>query len=79
MSSENDYDRFYRPYWAYWAHSEVRDDRVAVFATSLGRGTYQYTYLMRASVAGEFRALPSRAWEMYFPRSLVAAREPCSR
>lgn len=63
----NDYDPFYLPYWNYWAHSEVRDDRVAVFATSLQRGTYEYTYLMRASVAGEFRALPSRAWEMYFP------------
>jgi uncharacterized protein YfaS (alpha-2-macroglobulin family) len=65
--SENDYDRFYTPYWTYWAHSEVRDDRVAVFATYLGRGTYEYTYLMRASVSGEFRALPAQAWEMYFP------------
>lgn len=65
--SENDYDRFYKPYWTYWAHSEIRDDRVAMFATHLGRGTYEYTYLMRASVSGQFRALPARAWEMYFP------------
>ena len=61
------YDRFFQPYWTYWAHSEVRDDRVAVFATYLGRGTYEYNYLMRASVSGEFRALPAQAWEMYFP------------
>ncbi len=62
-----DEDHFFRPYWSYWAHSDVRDDRVAVFATYLGRGTYEYTYMMRASVAGEFRTLPARAWEMYFP------------
>lgn len=58
---------WFQPYWAYWAHSEVRDDRVAVFATYLGRGTYEYSYMMRASLAGEFRALPARAYEMYFP------------
>jgi uncharacterized protein YfaS (alpha-2-macroglobulin family) len=65
--SENDWDVFYEPWWNYWAHSEVRDDRVAVFADYLGRGTYEYTYLMRASVAGEFRVLPTQAYEMYFP------------
>lgn len=58
---------YYRPYWSYWAHSEVRDDRVAAFATFLGRGTYEYTYMMRASVSGNFRALPTTASEMYFP------------
>ena len=57
----------YLPYWVYWAHTEMRDDRVAAFATFLPRGTYEYVYLTRASIAGEFRALPARAWEMYFP------------
>ncbi|MBI1800565.1 MAG: hypothetical protein HYR71_02920, partial [Chloroflexi bacterium] len=56
-------DWWLRPYWSYWAHSEVRDDRVAAFATFLGRGTYEYSYIMRASVAGEFRTPPARAWE----------------
>jgi uncharacterized protein YfaS (alpha-2-macroglobulin family) len=40
---------------------------VNVFATFLGRGTYEYTYTIRASVAGEFQTLPAQAWEMYFP------------
>ena len=31
------------PYWQYWAHTEIRDDRVAVFATYLGRGVYEYS------------------------------------
>ncbi|MGB8647126.1 MAG: Ig-like domain-containing protein [Anaerolineae bacterium] len=67
VQAANNYDSFYQPYWNYWAHSEVHDDRVAVFATYLGRGAYEYTYMMRASVGGEFRALPTNAYEMYFP------------
>ncbi len=58
---------WFKPYWEYWTHSEVHDDRVVAFATYLERGTYQYSYLARASVTGEFRVLPARAWEMYFP------------
>jgi uncharacterized protein YfaS (alpha-2-macroglobulin family) len=60
-------DPWSRPYWYYWADTEVRDDKVAAFSTFLSRGTYEYTYTMRASVSGEFRTLPARASEMYFP------------
>ena len=60
-------DRYGWPYWHYWSHTEIRDDRVAVFATYLGRGVYEYSYIIRAALAGQFRALPARAWEMYFP------------
>ncbi len=59
--------RYGQPYWFYWAHTEIRDERVAVFATTLGRGSYEYSYIIRASLAGQFRAMPARAWEMYFP------------
>ncbi len=61
------YGRWFQPYWTYWAHSEVRDDKIAAFATYLGRGTYEYSYMMRASVLGQFQTLPARAYEMYFP------------
>lgn len=64
---EGEGEEWYRPWWSYWAHSEVRDDRVAAFATYLAKGTYEYTYLMRAGAAGDFRTLPATAWEMYFP------------
>jgi uncharacterized protein YfaS (alpha-2-macroglobulin family) len=62
-------DRYFSPFWQYWAHTEIRDDRVAVFATYLGRGVYEYSYTIRAGLAGTFRALPARAWEMYFPET----------
>jgi hypothetical protein len=55
--------------WGWWwfSHTEMRDEKVALFATYLPRGTYEYTYLMRASVPGEFLVLPVEAYEMYFP------------
>jgi uncharacterized protein YfaS (alpha-2-macroglobulin family) len=31
------------------------------------RGVYEYSYLMRASVPGEFNVIPATAYEMYFP------------
>ena len=55
------------PPWWYFVHSEVRDEKVALFATYLPAGTYQYTYLMRASLAGSFLTMPATAFEMYFP------------
>ena len=55
--------------WGWWwfSHSEMRDEKVALFAQVLPRGTYEYTYLMRASVPGEFHVMPSTAYQMYFP------------
>ena len=58
------------PYWWFWGHSEIRDDRIALFADSINNGTYEYTYIMRASVAGTFNALPARAYPMYDPMVL---------
>ena len=55
------------PYWWYFAQSELRDEKVVLFATYLGKGTYEYTYLIRASVPGRFLTMPTQAYEMYFP------------
>ncbi|MBE9508912.1 MAG: alpha-2-macroglobulin, partial [Chloroflexi bacterium] len=55
--------------WGWWwfSHTELRDEKAVLFATYLPRGTYEYTYLIRASLPGEFRAIPTHAYEMYFP------------
>ncbi|MFZ5916940.1 MAG: Ig-like domain-containing protein [Chloroflexota bacterium] len=55
--------------WGWWwfSHTEIRDEKVALFATYLPKGTYEYTYLMRASVPGAFHTMPALAYEMYFP------------
>jgi uncharacterized protein YfaS (alpha-2-macroglobulin family) len=53
--------------WWWFSHSEMRDEKVTLFATYLPRGTYEYTYLMRASLPGEFLVMPGTAYQMYFP------------
>ncbi|NLE76909.1 MAG: alpha-2-macroglobulin, partial [Chloroflexi bacterium] len=55
--------------WWWWqpTHSELRDEKVALFSTFLPQGTYEYTYLMRASLPGEYLTMPAQAYEMYFP------------
>ena len=58
--------------WQWWRRGgfdyfERHDDRVNVFATRLGEGEHDYTYLLRATTAGVFIAAPAHAEEMYEP------------
>ena len=53
--------------WWYFSHAELRDEKAVLFATYLPKGTYEYTYSIRASISGEFRVIPSHAAQMYFP------------
>ncbi len=55
------------PGWQPWSHVDVRSDRVALFATYLGKGAYQFVYMARASLPGEYRVLPTSGHEQYFP------------
>ena len=62
------------PLWWYWgwgwwwfSNTDLRDEKLTLFATSLPAGTYEYTYLLQIGMAGEYRVLPPTAYEMYFP------------
>jgi uncharacterized protein YfaS (alpha-2-macroglobulin family) len=55
--------------WWWFSHTELRDEKAVLFATYLPRGTYEYTYLIRASLAGEYRVIPTNAYQMYFPET----------
>src|SRR6185436_11658225 len=46
---------------------ERHDDRVNLFATRLGEGTHEFSYLVRATTAGTFVTAPTHAEEMYEP------------
>ena len=48
-------------------HVERHDDRVTLFATRLGEGTHEFTYLVRATTMGHFVAAPAHVEEMYEP------------
>jgi uncharacterized protein YfaS (alpha-2-macroglobulin family) len=69
LSASERRDWYGREGWGWWwfSHSEMRDEKTVLFATYLPRGTYEYTYLMRAGVVGEFLVPPANAYEMYFP------------
>jgi hypothetical protein len=64
-----DWNRYLYEGWGWWAfdHVELRDEKVALSATTLPAGTYEYVYLVRAAIPGEFRVIPPTAWELYFP------------
>ncbi len=53
--------------WWYFTHREIYDDRVAVFAGYLPAGTYEYTYVIRPSIVGQFKVMPASAEQTYFP------------
>ncbi len=57
------YQKFYPDF------SELRDDRLFLFAQSLSPGTYSYEYYVRATTPGTFSHLPAVASEMYFPEN----------
>ncbi|OIO98973.1 MAG: hypothetical protein AUK03_00335 [Anaerolineae bacterium CG2_30_64_16] len=57
-------------WWDWWwtpTNTDLRDEKVALFATWLNPGSYQFRYQIRASLPGHFLTLPPTAYEMYFP------------
>jgi uncharacterized protein YfaS (alpha-2-macroglobulin family) len=54
-------------YWQEYGYNnkEVHGDRVSFFITELAKGNHTFTYLARATHAGEFVALPAEASAMY--------------
>lgn len=55
--------------WGWWhfGSPQIRDDRVAWAADVLPPGTYQLVYTLVIVHPGEYRVLPARAWQFYFP------------
>ena len=62
-------DSFATRFWWYrwFDHQNLRDDRAEAFATWLGAGSYEYTYVTRATTPGTFVVPPARAEQMYEP------------
>ena len=53
--------------WWYFSHTEFRDEKVVIYATYLPAGTYEYSYTIRAGLAGEYNVIPTTGQEFYFP------------
>ncbi|MEM7127312.1 MAG: Ig-like domain-containing protein [Chloroflexota bacterium] len=59
-----------RGWWWYWwspNYVDIRDDKVAFFATFIRSGTYEYRFQARATVPGAYQVRPVYAEQMYFP------------
>ena len=54
-------------WWGSFNHTELRDDRVLLFADYLRRGEHSYTYVARATTPGTFVHPPVQAELMYQP------------
>jgi hypothetical protein len=53
--------------WQWFEHQNMRDDRVEAFTSYLAGGTYEYTYIARATTPGQFVVPPAKAEELYAP------------
>jgi uncharacterized protein YfaS (alpha-2-macroglobulin family) len=62
-------DDDWRSLWrgGYFDHVEKHDDRVVAFATRLGSGRHEFSYLVRAATAGTFDAPGATVEAMYAP------------
>jgi uncharacterized protein YfaS (alpha-2-macroglobulin family) len=61
------YDYPFLWWWRWYSRSELRDDKVVLFADYLPKGTYEYSYTMRATLPGDYHVIPTLATEFYFP------------
>ncbi len=54
-------------YWTWYEHQNLRDDRAEAFSSYLWAGTYEYSYVARATTPGTFVVPPAKAEEIYAP------------
>ncbi|MEM7030931.1 MAG: Ig-like domain-containing protein [Chloroflexota bacterium] len=54
-------------WWRWYSRSELRDEKVVLFADFLNKGTYEYSYTFRTTLPGDYHVLPTVVQEMYFP------------
>lgn len=60
-------DRWWWWWWPWYDHQNLRDERAEAFTSLLWEGTYNYSYVARATTPGEFVVPPAKAEEMYTP------------
>jgi len=53
--------------WWYFNTPQIYDDHIAWAVKYLPAGTYELTYTLVLSQPGQYRVIPARAWQFYFP------------
>ncbi len=53
--------------WWYFNNIEYRDEKVVIYADYLPAGTYEYSYVIRTGLPGEYNVIPPTGQQFYFP------------
>ena len=56
-------------WWQWFNHQNLRDDRAEAFTNRLWAGSYEYSYVARATTPGTFVVPPTTAEEMFHPET----------
>jgi len=67
QAEDSRWGEWYHWWWHWYSRTEMRDDKVVLFADYLSAGTYEYTYTFRATLPGQYQVIPTVASEFYFP------------
>lgn len=60
--------------WYYFSAPKVYDDHISFAADYLPAGTYDITYVIIPTTAGEFQVLPAHAWVYYYPEMMGTSK-----
>jgi uncharacterized protein YfaS (alpha-2-macroglobulin family) len=68
IEDENNYRSYPYYYWRWWySDKEVRDNRVTFFATYIGVGEYEFSYIIHTQIPGNYNVNPAKGMLMYYP------------
>ncbi len=71
-------DKGHLDYWDWdhwWVGRDIRDEKISFYLDSLSPGKHVVTYRMRASIPGDYRAMPAQVFAMYDPRVRATTAE----
>jgi len=67
IEEEKDYSGYSYYWWRWWyADKDIRDNKVTFFATYLYNDSYEFSYIMRAQIPGDYNINPARGSLMYY-------------
>jgi uncharacterized protein YfaS (alpha-2-macroglobulin family) len=67
VDDEKDYSGYSYYWWRWWyADKDIRDNKVNFFATYLYGNAYEFSYIMRAQIPGDYNINPARGMLMYY-------------
>ncbi len=67
IEGEKDFSGYDYYWWRWWyADKDIRDDKVTFFATHLYGDVYEFSYLLRAQIPGNYNVNPAIGSLMYY-------------